>query len=231
MGPRNGILAALVLAAIPGGLAAQTRIDSIQPSQAPISGGTTVTLSGSGFAGATLTVDRTVVTPVSKTDSQIIFQAPRHDNGIVSVSVRGSGPAAYAELLYLPPRLQDLPPGHITTVMGIGSFRGDGRPGTQAMYYADAGTNVVLGPDRAIYFSEPAAHVIRRVRADGIVERFAGTGLADVDMDGTIALETTLYRPRGMVFDQTNNLIFADTGNSHRIRRIDANTGIVTTIA
>jgi len=31
-----------------------------------------------------------------------------------------------------------------------GSFRGDGRPGTQAMYYADAGTNVVLASNGAI---------------------------------------------------------------------------------
>jgi sugar lactone lactonase YvrE len=211
--------------------AQQTRIVSITPSQGPIAGGTTVTVSGSGFSGATLMVDGVVTTPFSRTDSQITFQTPRHNNGIVSIAVRGSGPAAYAEFLYLPPRLQDLPPGHITTVMGIGSFRGDGRLGTLAMYYADAGTNVVLGPDGAIYFSEPAAHVIRRMRSDGIVERFAGTGLDGLGADGGPALETALYRPRGIVFDSAGNLIFADTGNRHRIRRIDANTGIVTTIA
>jgi sugar lactone lactonase YvrE len=227
----RGIVAAFVFATIPDVLTAQARIDSINPSRGPISGGTALTLLGSGFTSATLTVDRVVTSPLSRTDSQIVFRTPRHNNGIASIAVRGSGPTVYAEFLYLPPRLQDLPPGYITTVMGIGSFRGDGRPGTQAMYYADAGTNVVLGPDGAIYFSEPGAHVIRRMRPDGIVERYAGTGVAGVDSDGRIALETTLYRPRGIVFDHAGNLIFADTGNPHRIRRIDAATGIITTIA
>ena len=39
----------------------------------------------------------------------------------------GNGPNAYAEFLYMPPALQSLRPGYITTVMGIGTFRGDGR--------------------------------------------------------------------------------------------------------
>jgi streptogramin lyase len=231
MRKRAPFLSLLVFATIRGSVAAQTLIDTIEPPQGPISGGTLVTLSGNGLGSATLTIDGLVITPLSRTDSTMLFRTPRHDNGIASVAVRASGPAAYAEFLYLPPRLQDLPQGSITTVMGIGSFRGDGRSGTQAMFYADAGTNVVLGPDGAIYFSEPAAHVIRRVRPDGIVERYAGTGVADTSPDGGVATGTALYRPRGIVFDGEGNLIFADTGNSHRIRRIDANTGIITTIA
>ncbi len=226
------MLGAIALAIIfQSTVGAQPRIDSINPSQGPISGGTIVALSGSGFAGAALTIDGVMTTPLSTTDSEIVFRTPRHDNGIASIAVRGAGPAAYTEFLYIPPRLRDLPPGHITTAMGIGSFRGDGRPGTQAMYYADAGTNVVLAADGAVYFSEPAAHVIRRLRTDGIVERYAGTGRADISADGGVARATPLYRPRGIVFDRTGSLVFADTGGPHRIRRIDATTGIVTTVA
>ena len=226
-----GAALALVAFAMIDGVDGGMRIDSVDPSQGPIAGGTTVVVSGSGFTGTALTLDGVATAPLSLTDTQIVFRTPRHNNGIASIAVRGSGTAAYAEFLFRPPRLHDLPPGHITTVMGIGAFRGDGRPGKQAMYYADAGTNIVTGPGGAIYFSEPAAHVIRRVRPDGIVERVAGTGLADVSDDGDVAIETPLYRPRGMVFDRAGNLIFADTGNSHRIRRIDVQTGVVTTIA
>jgi len=69
------------------------------------------------------------------------------------------------------------------------------------------------------------------LRTDGIVERYAGTGRADISDDGGVASETPLYRPRGIVFDRTGSLLFADTGGPHRIRRIDATTGIITTVA
>ena len=229
---RSALITAVVLVfTFQAVVAAQTRIDSITPSQGPIAGGTMVTITGSHFAGTTLTLDGTALTPTSVADAQIVFQTPRHDNGFGSIAVRGAGPAAYTEFLYLPPRLQDLPPGSITTVMGIGLFRGDGRRGPQVMYYADGGTGILFGPDGALYFSEPEFHVIRRMRNDGIVERYAGTGIGGVDDDGGIADRMSLNRPRGIAFDRASNLIFTETFVVHRIRRIDAVTRVVTTLA
>jgi sugar lactone lactonase YvrE len=100
------------------------------------------------------------------------------------------------------------------------------------MYYADGGTNVIFGPDGAIYFSEPEFQVIRRLRSDGIVERYAGTGSSGFDHpDGDLATKTNLTRPRGLAFDRDANLLFTETFLFHRIRRIDKTTGIITTIA
>jgi sugar lactone lactonase YvrE len=115
--------------------------------------------------------------------------------------------------------------------MGIGAFRGDGRAGTEAMYYADGGTNIVFGPDGSLYFSEPEFQVIRRLRPDGIVERVAGTGERFDNPDGALATKTRLNRPRGLAFDRDGNLLFTESFSVHRIRRIDKTTGIVTTVA
>ena len=125
---RVAIAVPLVLAAIfvPLGSEANAAasIQSITPAQGPITGGTAVTLAGSGFTGTTLTLDGTAVAPSSASGTQIVFQTPVHDNGIVTIKLSGNGPNAYAEFLYVPPRLQDLPPGYITTVAGVGLFTG-----------------------------------------------------------------------------------------------------------
>ncbi len=113
--------------------AGPARIVTINPSQGPIAGGDIVTLTGTGFTGTSLSLDGKAITPISASDTQITFKTPAHDNGIASVKLSGNGPNAYAEFLYLPPPLESLPPGHITTVMGIGQFRGDGRQATNAV--------------------------------------------------------------------------------------------------
>ncbi len=136
-------------------LEAQPRIQTISPSQGRISGGTTVTLTGSGFAGATLTLDGATVTAQSVSDAQIVFVTPAHDNGFASVRPSGNGPTAYAEFLYLPPPLQSVPPGYITTVMGIGFFRGDGRPATNAVVDSSPGY-MGVGRDGALYIASSA---------------------------------------------------------------------------
>jgi uncharacterized protein (TIGR03437 family) len=208
----------------------QARIDSISPAQGPIAGGTSVKLTGAGFTGTKLTLDGAAIAPVSASDSQIVFQTPKHDNGIASVQVSGNGPNAYAEFLYLPPALQDLPPGYITTVMGIGMFRGNGRQATNAMI--DAGSaGLAIAPDGAILVSEPNYQTIRRVRPDGVIEAFAGTGaMCCTYGDGGPALAAELSHPRGIVYDASGSLFLADTIGLSSIRRIDAVTGVITTV-
>jgi DNA-binding beta-propeller fold protein YncE len=57
-----------------------------------------------------------------------------------------------------------------------------------------------------------------------------GTAEAGNAGDGVPALKAPLNQPFDLAFDTTGNLFFSDTGN-HRIRRLDARTGLVTTIA
>lgn len=209
----------------------QAVITSISPNQGPIAGGTTVTLSGTGFSGTTLSLDGAAITPQSASATQIIFTTPAHDSGIVNAVLSGNGPKAYAQFLYVPPPLSGLPPGYITTVMGIGHYRGDGTIATQAM--VDGGAmGLAIGGDGSVYFSEPNQNIIRRVRPDGIVEAIAGTGNTCCNLgDGGPALEAMLGHPRGLALDGSGNLYFADSIYTNAIRRIDAASGIITTIA
>ena len=48
--------------------------------------------------------------------------------------------------------------------------------------------------------------------------------------DGGAATSASLYYPAGVAVDGSGNLFIADGGN-HRVRRVDAATGVITTVA
>jgi len=94
---RSCVLGLWLVTALWGLAAGPATILTISPSQGPIAGGDTVSLTGSGFTGTTLTLDGTAITPISASDTQITFRTPAHDNGIATVKLSGNGPNAYAE--------------------------------------------------------------------------------------------------------------------------------------
>ena len=209
-------------------VSAQTpRIDSVDPSQGSIAGGTIVTIRGANFSSATVHVDKTSVTPMSINDSQILLQMPLHDNGYALIKIGNTSGAGYGEFLYIPPRLDEILPGYITTIAGVGTFWGDGRLATKAMVEP---TDIILDSKGNIYVGEPGQARIRRIRSNGIIEPFAGTGTEGVAGDGGPASEAQLWQPRSMAIDSADNIYIANAW-SHRIRRVDAITGIITTIA
>jgi sugar lactone lactonase YvrE len=63
-----------------------------------------------------------------------------------------------------------------------------------------------------------------------MISTFAGTGSQGCAGDSGPAAAALLNNPFDLAFDAVGNLIFSDTFN-HRIRRIDARTGIINTIA
>ena len=220
----------LWLAAKPVVAAASAKIQTISPAQGPIDGGTVLTLTGSGFTGTSLTLDGTAITPVTASDSQITLRTPAHDNGIASIRLSGNGPNAYAEFFYLPPPLESLPPGYMTTVMGIGTFRGDGRQATNAVVDSSPGY-MAAGSDGTVYLSESNEDAVRQVRNDGVIERYAGTGHPGGSGDGGPAVQAQLFHPRGLAIDPAGNLFVANQLTLNSIRKIDRKTGIITTIA
>jgi hypothetical protein len=92
-------------------------------------------------------------------------------------------------------------------LVGSGS-KGDGGPAVDALLDGPSG----LAEDTAgnIYISEANAAVIRKVRPDGVIERFAGTGSVAASDEGHAALATDLQQPGVLLADADGGLIFAD---------------------
>jgi len=128
-------------------------------------------------------------------------------------------------------RRVDAVTGIITTVAGNGSvgYSGDGGPATNASLDGPFG----VGVDRAgnLFIADTYNGCIRRVDATtGIITTVAGTGFSGYNGDGQAATEAKLYAPFSVALDSGSNLFVADWLN-YRVRRVDAVTGIITTVA
>jgi hypothetical protein len=82
-----------------------------------------------------------------------------------------------------------------------------------------------------IYVADSVNQVIRKVAAsNGAVSTVVGNGTAARTGDGGAALSASLNTPTGVAVDSAGNLFIADHGNSV-IRRVDAVSGVITTVA
>jgi sugar lactone lactonase YvrE len=82
-----------------------------------------------------------------------------------------------------------------------------------------------------LYIAEGSGNTVQKVNlSTGVIVRFAGNGGGSFSGDGGPARLASLKGPWGVVFDDAGNLFIADNGNG-RIRRVDAATGAITTIA
>ena len=121
--------------------------------------------------------------------------------------------------------------GVITTVAGNGAqgFAGDNGPATAAELDSPAG--VALDAAGDLYIADSHNQRVREVAAaTGTITTIAGTGVAGYSGDGGAATAAKLDLPTALALDATGNLYVADTGN-HRVRRIAAGTGWITTVA
>ena len=124
-----------------------------------------------------------------------------------------------------------LDPGNINTVAGDGDwiYRGDGVAATAAPIFLPTG--VVTDALGNIYLSDSNNNRIRRVDAvTGLISTVAGTGTSGYNGDNIPATQAMVSNPAGLAIDGAGNLYFADNGN-HILRRIDAVTGLITTVA
>jgi DNA-binding beta-propeller fold protein YncE len=126
-------------------------------------------------------------------------------------------------------RVVDLSSGIIETFAGTGEARhqGDGGPAAEAAVFGARA--VTFAPDGSLYVMERQGSCIRRVR-DGMIETVAGTGARGYSGDGDDARSAVFDAPKEIAVDHEGNIFVVDTEN-HAIRRIDARTWIVTTIA
>jgi sugar lactone lactonase YvrE len=128
-------------------------------------------------------------------------------------------------------RVVDLKSGTIDTLAGNGkgASTGDGGPLKDAALLGPRA--VAMSPSGALYIVERNGNAVRRADlAKGTIERFAGTGKKGYSGDGGKALDATFDGPKEIDVDKDGNVYVVDTENE-AIRRIDAKSGIVTTVA
>jgi sugar lactone lactonase YvrE len=133
--------------------------------------------------------------------------------------------------------------GTIATVAGTGQrgFSGDGGKATEAQLNAPA--RVVLDGEGDLFISDFFNHRVRKVTPDGIISTYAGSGAVDVvtttgfaaknggfSGDSGPATDARLNGPVGLAVDMHGNLYIGDLFNN-RVRKVDAATGIITTVA
>jgi len=182
-----------------------------------------VTIHGDHFEGAPVTLDRGDILPQSRTDTEIRLQMPAHDSGFGVVRI---GSAAI-EFLYIPPNLQSLPPGYITTVAGVGQYVRDYGPASQASFSHALGLEFDSAAN--LYIVDNSTYIVYRVRPDGTIERFAGAGnVGGEPNDGGPAINGFFVFPRDIAIDGNDNVYIPDV--NCRVRRVDRN-GVITTVA
>jgi DNA-binding beta-propeller fold protein YncE len=128
-------------------------------------------------------------------------------------------------------RVVNLSTGVISTFAGTGRGRhdGDGGPATSASIFGARAVDV--GSDGTVYLLERQGNTLRAVNpATGLIKTVAGTGAKGYSGDGGPALKATFDGPKELAVDRAGNILLVDTEN-HAIRRIEAATGIVRTVA
>jgi DNA-binding beta-propeller fold protein YncE len=108
---------------------------------------------------------------------------------------------------------------------------GDGGPATRARLFMPAG----VAADRAgnVYIADSNDHEVRKVYANGIVTRFAGTGAVCSSTgrcgNGGPAFLATMETPFGIAVDASGNVYVTDF-ERNEVRKIDA-AGTITRLA
>ncbi|UTJ06117.1 Ig-like domain-containing protein [Arcobacter roscoffensis] len=127
----------------------------------------------------------------------------------------------------------DINTGIINTVAGTFGERGSSGDGGSALSAKlTAPTGLIVDDIGNIYIADSNNHVIRKVTVNtGTISTIAGTfGVSGTSGDGSLATNAKLSLPYKLAIDNIGNIYIADYLN-HAIRKVDAETGIITTVA
>ena len=119
----------------------------------------------------------------------------------------------------------------IYTIAGNGSSAnsGEGVPATDAAIGYTGGC--AFDHKGNLYFSNGNSHnSIKKIDRYGYITTVAGTGSGGYNGDNIPATNATLNSPTTVAFDSLDNLYIAD-GDNQRVRRVDAVTSLITTVA
>jgi len=108
-------------------------------------------------------------------------------------------------------------------------FGGDGGPAVRAVLNFPGAVAVDVAGN--LYIADTMNHLVRKMTvATGEIRTIAGTGHGRFSGDGGPAVAAELHDPAALALDDAGNVYIADQGN-HRVRRVDAQTGLITTVA
>ncbi|MBI2832519.1 MAG: Ig-like domain repeat protein [Chloroflexi bacterium] len=121
--------------------------------------------------------------------------------------------------------------GIIDTVVGNGASGSGGDGGLAASAQLNYSVGVAVDSGDNLFIADSGNNRIRKVTAStGIITTVAGNGASGSGGDGGLATSAQLNFPVGVALDSAGNLFIADRDNQ-RVRRVDAATGIITTVA
>ena len=111
---------------------------------------------------------------------------------------------------------------------GVPGADGDGGPATLALLLSPRG--VAFGPGGVVYVADWGNHRLRVVDASGVITTLAGDGRAGSEGDGGPASLARLNEPTGLALDAGGSVFVSEVAGG-RVRRIDASSGLITTVA
>lgn len=121
--------------------------------------------------------------------------------------------------------------GRVFTYAGNGQagYTGDGCLAEKAQINGPAG--LAIDKDNNVYVVEIFNNIVRKINGKtNIISTVVGCGENGFSGDGGVATKASLNGPEGVFVDNYLNIYIADTFNQ-RIRKVDARTGIINTIA
>ena len=132
------------------------------------------------------------------------------------------------------PRLAFAPEVRVRTVAGTGvaGYEPEGSGGLVATQTpVNNPYGIVAGPDGALYFCEVDTGRTRRMDlGTGRLTTVAGNGEAAYTGDGGLALAASFSAPHEIRFDRDGHLFVVER-DAHVVRRVDAQTRVVSTVA
>lgn len=113
--------------------------------------------------------------------------------------------------------------------MDLSIYLDDGKPALEARLYDIVGLAVNRKGD--VFVVDKGSNRVRKIEAEtGIISTVAGVCRYGYDGDNKPASRAMLHAPEAVLFDRDDNLYISDTMN-HRVRKVDAATGVITTVA
>lgn len=125
----------------------------------------------------------------------------------------------------------DVITGLISTIAGTGTggYNGDGILAVNAQL--NDPTTLAFDGNGDLFLTDRFNNRIRKITmSTGIISTVAGTGTVGYNGDGILATTAQLNIPHNIGFDANGDLFIADAFN-YRVRKVDMNTGIISTIA